>query len=162
MNTLKNNNADDRGIAMDIDGGHRRDVERNNIRYNAMQVVLGFLIIAISAIYIPASAANEQVSNEEDRSQVDSKPGNLAEYAVQQINTIKDENISISGITEEIFDPTERSAVQQAGMGSWDRSWRPRFMRLRYWAWARASPALSRSPRACSAAARIRSPSTCC
>ncbi len=110
MNTLKNSNADDRGIAMDIDGGHRRDVERNNIRYNALQVVLGFLIIAISAIYIPASAANE-----EGRSQVASKPDNLAEYAVQQINTIKDENISVSGITEEIFDPTERSAVQQAG-----------------------------------------------
>ena len=115
MNTLKNSNADDRGIAIDIDCGHRRDVERNSIHYNAVQVILGFLVIAISAIYLPASAANEQTSNEEDRSQVASKPDNLSEYAVQKFNTIKDENVNISSVAEDLFDPTERNAVQQAG-----------------------------------------------
>jgi small-conductance mechanosensitive channel len=106
---------------MDVGYGCRSDVERHSIRYNALQLILGFLIIAISAIYVPASAvnnndeisANEQASNEQ--MQVASKPDNLAEYAVQQINTIADENVSVSSITEEIFDPTERSAVQQAG-----------------------------------------------
>jgi small-conductance mechanosensitive channel len=118
MNTLKNSTVDGHGTAMDFDYGCRLDVERHSIHYNALHVILGFFIVVISAIHVPANAANnndEISANEQTRSQAASKPDNLAEYAVQQINTIKDESISISGITEEIFDPTERSAVQQAG-----------------------------------------------
>jgi small-conductance mechanosensitive channel len=118
MNTLKNSTVDGHGTAMDFDYGCRLDVERHSIHYNALHVILGFFIIVISAIHVPANAANnndEISANEQTRSQAASKPDNLAEYAVQQINTIKGESVSISGITEEIFDPTERSVVQQAG-----------------------------------------------
>ena len=118
MNTLKNSTVDGHGTAMDFDYGCRLDVERHSIHYNALHVILGFFIIVISAIHVPANAANnndEISANEQTRSQAASKPDNLAEYAVQKINTIKDESVNISGITEEIFDPTERSVVQQAG-----------------------------------------------
>ena len=75
----------------------------------------------MSAVFAPANAAStsdsEQAAGEQSNSSSNSvsKPDNLAEYATQKINTIKDESLSISGVAEEIFDPTERNAVEQAG-----------------------------------------------
>ncbi|MCG3807882.1 mechanosensitive ion channel [Psychrobacter sp. Ps4] len=79
----------------------------------------------MSAVFACANAAStsdmqsdsEQVDDEQSSSSSTSvsKPDNLAEYATQKINTIKDESLSISGVAEEIFDPTERNAVEQAG-----------------------------------------------
>lgn len=85
--------------------------------YHLLQLALASLIIVISAICVPvvsaqaASAADEQGSSEKN----EGPPDTLTEYAAQQINTIKKENIGISDIAEEMFDPTERSAVEQAG-----------------------------------------------
>ena len=79
----------------------------------------------MNAVFAPANAAStsdmqsdsEQAADEQSNSSSTSisKPDNLAEYATQKINTIKDESLSISGVAEEIFDPTERNAVEQAG-----------------------------------------------
>ncbi|MCG3873101.1 mechanosensitive ion channel [Psychrobacter sp. Ps7] len=79
----------------------------------------------MSAVFASANATStsdmqsdsEQVDDEQSSSSSTSvsKPDNLAEYATQKINTIKDESLSISGVAEEIFDPTERNAVEQAG-----------------------------------------------
>ncbi|HCI76319.1 MAG TPA: mechanosensitive ion channel protein MscS [Psychrobacter sp.] len=79
----------------------------------------------MNAVFAPANAAStsdmqsdsEQAADEQSNSSSTSisKPDNLAEYATQKINIIKDENLSISGVAEEIFDPTERNAVEQAG-----------------------------------------------
>ncbi|GAF53579.1 LOW QUALITY PROTEIN: potassium efflux system KefA protein [Psychrobacter sp. JCM 18900] len=82
-----------------------------------LQVLLGFLIVAISVIYSPVYAANSEngQSTSEPEKQTPSKPDSFTEYAAQQVNALKDESVSISGITEEIFDPTERNAVEQAG-----------------------------------------------
>ena len=124
MNTPKNSMTNEYGTAMDIHHGCSLSVKRRRPRIHdtALQAMLGFLMIAISAIHMPANAANNgddistnaQTSEAQNRTQA-TKPDNLAEYTVQQINTIKDENISLSGIAEEMFDPTERKAVQQAG-----------------------------------------------
>ena len=75
----------------------------------------------MNAVFAPANAASccdcEQAAGEQSNSSSNSisKPDNLAEYATQKINTIKDESLSISGVAEEIFDPTERNVVEQAG-----------------------------------------------
>ena len=128
MNPLKNSMTDKYGTAMDVDHSYHPTVTRRNHmgRYNALknarQVILGFFIIAISVIYMPVNAANsndnisanEQASNGQDHSQVN-KPDNLAEYTIQQMKTIRDESVGVSGVAEGMFDPTERSAVQQAG-----------------------------------------------
>ena len=120
MNTLKDNPVDNHCAIVRSDDNHQLNTKKNCFQNNALKVLVGFLIFTMSMVYVPAnavSAANSesgQRASEPDK-QTPSKPDNFAEYAAQQVNTIKDENISISGITEEVFDPTERNAVEQAG-----------------------------------------------
>ncbi|PKH80926.1 mechanosensitive ion channel protein MscS [Psychrobacter sp. 4Bb] len=99
------------------DDNHQVDVEKSRFQSHVLQVLLGFLIVAINVIYSPAYAANSEneQSTSEPEKQTPSKPDSFSEYAAQQVNALKDESVSISGITEEIFDPTERNAVEQAG-----------------------------------------------
>lgn len=127
MTTLKNTTVDAHVAAPAV--SHRsRHIEHRNIdwhnterpsaHHHALKTILGFFIIAISALHTPANAAGtnaETSGSEQNHSQEISKPDNLAEYAVQQVNTVKSTSVNISDISEEIFDPTERSAVQQAG-----------------------------------------------
>ncbi|KRG35305.1 mechanosensitive ion channel protein MscS [Psychrobacter sp. P11F6] len=95
------------------------------MRASTLSLLLVFFIVSMSAVFAPANAAStsdrqsdsEQAADEQSSSSSTSvsKPDNLAEYATQKINTIKDESLSISGVAEEIFDPTERNVVEQAG-----------------------------------------------
>ena len=90
-----------------------------------LQSIFGFIVIALGTIYTPIYAAtsdNEASTSEQNagiqddsKSQVATKAENLVDYAAQKIETIKKEGVSVSGVAEEIFDPTERNAVQQAG-----------------------------------------------
>lgn len=86
-------------------------------RYRMLQLLLTYLLVVASIICVPmvsvqaASATDERSSSEQNKS----SPDTLVEYATQQMNTIKKENVGLSEIAEEMFDPTERSAVQQAG-----------------------------------------------
>ena len=117
MNTLKDNPMDHHCAVLSSDDNHQADVEKHRFKSHVLQVLLGFFIIAISVIYTPVYAANsenEQSASEPEK-QTPSKPDSFTEYAAQQVNALKDESVSISGITEEIFDPTERNAVEQAG-----------------------------------------------
>ena len=117
MNTLKDNPMNNHCAVLHSDDNHQVDVEKSRFQSHVLQVLLGFLIVALSVIYTPVYAANSESgqSTSESEKQTPSKPDSFTEYAAQQVNALKDESVSISGITEEIFDPTERNAVEQAG-----------------------------------------------
>ena len=117
MNTLKDNPMNNHCAVFRSDDNHQVDVEKHRFQSHVLQVLLGFLIVAINVIYSPVYAANSEnaQSASEPEKQTPSKPDSFSEYAAQQVNALKDESVSISGITEEIFDPTERNAVEQAG-----------------------------------------------
>ncbi len=125
MNILKKSIVGGHRIAIDTDSDHYPNPQRWNVRASTLSLLLVFFIVSMNAVFAPANAAStsdmqsdsEQASDEQSSSSSTSisKPDNLAEYATQKINTIKNENLSISGVAEEIFDPTERNAVEQAG-----------------------------------------------
>lgn len=125
MNILKKSIVGGHRIAIDTDSDHYANPQRWNVRASTLSLLLVFFIVSMSAVFAPANAAStsdrqsdsEQAVDEQSSSSSNSvsKPDNLAEYATQKINTIKDESLSISGVAEEIFDPTERNAVEQAG-----------------------------------------------
>ncbi|WP_372815789.1 mechanosensitive ion channel family protein [Psychrobacter sp.] len=125
MNILKKSIVGGHRIATDTDGDYYPNAQRWNVRASTLSLLLVFFIVSMSAVFAPANAAStsdrqsdsEQAADEQSSSSSTSisKPDNLAEYATQKINTIKDESLSISGVAEEIFDPTERNAVEQAG-----------------------------------------------
>ncbi|WP_250162579.1 mechanosensitive ion channel family protein [Psychrobacter sp. WY6] len=125
MNILKKSIVGGHRIAIDTDSDHYANPQRWNMRASTLSLLLVFFIVSMSAVFAPANAAStsdrqsdsEQAVDEQSSSSSNSvsKPDNLAEYATQKINTIKDESLSISGVAEEIFDPTERNAVEQAG-----------------------------------------------
>ena len=121
MNILKKSIVGGHRIAIDTDSDHYPNPQRWNVRASTLSLLLVFFIVSMSAVFAPANAAStsdsEQAAGEQSNSSSNSvsKPDNLAEYATQKINTIKDESLSISGVAEEIFDPTERNAVEQAG-----------------------------------------------
>lgn len=123
MDTFKNCNIAANNI--DIEG--RGDAlcnsqcvydQAKNRCYHALRLALAYLIIIISTISVPivsahaASAADEQNSSEKSTS----SPETFTEYVSQQVDAIKKENIKPSDVAEEMFDPTERSEVQQSGM----------------------------------------------
>lgn len=95
--------------------------------FHRLSLLLACLFIVISALCLPvisahaASTTDTPSSSEEnttDKSNSPSKasnPDTFTEYAAQQLNTIKDKELTTSGVVEEIFDPTERTAVEQAG-----------------------------------------------
>ncbi|MGP9456318.1 MULTISPECIES: mechanosensitive ion channel family protein [unclassified Psychrobacter] len=125
MNILKKSIVGSHRIAIDTDSDHYPNPQRWNVRASTLSLLLVFFIVSMNAVFAPANAAStsdmqsdsEQAADEQSNSSSTSisKPDNLAEYATQKINIIKDENLSISGVAEEIFDPTERNAVEQAG-----------------------------------------------
>ena len=121
MNILKKSIVGGHRIAIDTDSDHYPNAQRWNVRASTLSLLLVFFIVSMSAVFAPANAAStsdsKQAADEQSISSSTSisKPDNLAEYATQKINTIKDESLSISGVAEEIFDPTERNAVEQAG-----------------------------------------------
>ncbi|WP_227511716.1 hypothetical protein [Psychrobacter sp. ENNN9_III] len=128
MNTLRSvTGKDNKQVSHSIQDSHAMHYKRH---YKALQILLSFFIIALSAICMPTYAAtsndgpstseqmvSESSTNAQDdaKTEVAAKAENLVDYAAQKIDTIKKEGVSISGVTEEIFDPTERNAVQQSG-----------------------------------------------
>jgi len=101
MNTLKNGAVGDQVVASGFECDHYRSPERFTLCWNLLPLLLGLFVIVLSVVCIPANAASNSDS--------------LTEYATQKVNDIKDEGVSVSGVAEEMFDPTERNAVEQAG-----------------------------------------------
>ncbi len=128
MNTLKSvTGKDDKQVSYPIRDSYTMHDER---RYKVLQILLSFFIITLSALCIPTYAAtsndepntSEQIVSEsntnaqdDSKTEVAAKAENLVDYAAQKIDTIREEGITVSEVTEEIFDPTERNAVQQSG-----------------------------------------------
>ncbi|WP_227685677.1 mechanosensitive ion channel family protein [Psychrobacter sp. NZS113] len=118
MNTLKTQAASSHSIATDMfanvdagmDGNEHPNTTSDLTFYNLRSLLLSFIIIVISAVCVPVNAASEQ-----DSTQSSSTPDNFAEYAAQKVSDMRDDSVGLSGVVEEIFDPTERSAVEQAG-----------------------------------------------
>ncbi len=122
MNTLK-----DRSTAVNNMAAKVNDSQLNGTqyvrkygevrRYHGLQLVLVSLCIVISAIFMPVvsaqAASNADTQNSSEQST--SAPDTLTEYASQKIDTIKSHKIKLSDVSEEMFDPTERNAVEQAG-----------------------------------------------
>ncbi|MGP9688939.1 mechanosensitive ion channel family protein [Psychrobacter sp. AOP22-C1-C5] len=122
MYTFKKSTIAANNTAIEVEGcelygnqcSHSQSKQR---RYRMLQLLLTYLLVVASIICVPmvsvqaASATDERSSSEQNAS----SPDTLVEYATQQMNTIKKENVGLSEIAEEMFDPTERSAVQQAG-----------------------------------------------
>ncbi|SJN25026.1 MscS Mechanosensitive ion channel [Psychrobacter sp. JB385] len=93
-------------------------------RYHGFQFLLASLFIVISAICVPIASAQAASNADTQSSSEDSTsaPATLAEYASQKIDTIKSHKIKLSDVSEEMFDPTERNAVEQAGTMQGDAS----------------------------------------
>lgn len=122
MNTLK-----DRSTAVNNMAAKVNDSQLNGTqyvrkygevrRYHGLQLLLVSLCIVISAIFMPVvsaqAASNADTQNSSEQST--SAPDTLTEYASQKIDTIKNHKIKLSDVSEEMFDPTERNAVEQAG-----------------------------------------------
>lgn len=130
MNTLRDSTGEDNNIAISFSRHQQQNTMRFDMSYKALQILLSFIIIALSSIYTPTYAVtsnsepdaseqsvSESSSNAQDdpKTEVAAKAENLVDYAAQKIETIKEEGISVSGVTKEIFDSTEQNAVQQAG-----------------------------------------------
>lgn len=122
MDTFKNcniaaNNIDIEGRGDALCNSQCVHDQAKNRCYHALRLALAYLIIIISTISVPivsahaASAADEQNSSEKSTS----SPETFTEYVSQQVDAIKKENIKPSDVAEEMFDPTERSEVQQSG-----------------------------------------------
>lgn len=87
---------------------------------NSIRLLLGILAVFISLFFIPAQAAtvtNEQSINEPSESQtsVTAKSDNLVDYAAQKIDKIKEKGFGPAELTEELMNPLNENAVQQAG-----------------------------------------------
>ena len=133
MNTLKNQAVSSHSTPTDIftsvdasmDINQHSNAASRVTFYNPRSWLFSFFIVVIGAVCIPVNAAsndNEQAAStseqgvsKQDSTQSLSKPDNLTEYAAQQVDTLKNTSVSLSAVAEEIFDPTERSAVEQAG-----------------------------------------------
>lgn len=117
MNTSKIDMTNQHSAVSDAHDQRCRNEKAVPLHRSALQWLLGLLIIAVSAFYMPVGAANNQDEQgvSESPNQSSSRSDSLTDYAARQVDTIKDKDISVSSIAEEIFDPTERNAVEQAG-----------------------------------------------
>ena len=84
MNTLKDNPMNHHCAVLRSDDNHQVDVEKSRFQSHVLQVLLGFLIVAINVIYSPVYAANSEnaQSASEPEKQTPSKPDSFSEYAL--------------------------------------------------------------------------------
>ncbi|WP_010199762.1 mechanosensitive ion channel family protein [Psychrobacter sp. PAMC 21119] len=97
------------------------DVGGSAVRHHSrLTLLLSMLVMVCSVFYLPATAATNHdtaVENQNDaQNTVLSKPENLADYTTQKIEQLKKEGISVSEIADEVVNPLDKDAVQQAGV----------------------------------------------
>lgn len=103
MKTLKNSTIGGHDMTAHTDCTRHFNVQPVGMYPHILPLLLGFFIIIVGAVYTPVYAAN-----------ADEQADTLTEYANQKIDAIKDKGVSVSDIAEEIFDPTERQAVEKS------------------------------------------------
>ncbi|CAM3575318.1 hypothetical protein GCM10016272_17580 [Psychrobacter glaciei] len=114
LDTTHVNNVNDRPNAI-------YDVGGSAVRHHSrLTLLLSMLIMVCSVFYLPATAATNNDTVVENQSNalntVLAKPENLADYTAQKIEQIKKEGISVSEIADEVVNPLDKDAVQQAGV----------------------------------------------
>ena len=114
LDTTHVNNVNDRPNAI-------YDVGGSAVRHHSrLTLLLSILVMVCSLFYLPATAATNHdtaVENQSDTlNTVLAKPENLADYTAQKIEQIKKEGISVSEIADEVVNPLDKDAVQQAGV----------------------------------------------
>ena len=114
LDTTHVNNVNDRPNAI-------YDVGGSAVRHHSrLTLLLSMLVMVCSVFYLPATAATNHdtaVENQSDAlNTVLAKPENLADYTAQKIEQIKKEGISVSEIADEVVNPLDKDAVQQAGV----------------------------------------------
>ncbi|WP_440465288.1 mechanosensitive ion channel family protein [Psychrobacter sp. ASPA161_6] len=114
LDTTHVNNVNDRPNAI-------YDVGGSAVRHHSrLTLLLSMLIMVCSVFYLPATAATNNNTVVENQSNalntVLAKPENLADYTAQKIEQIKKEGISVSEIADEVVNPLDKDAVQQAGV----------------------------------------------
>lgn len=97
------------------------DIGGSAVRHHSrLTLLLSMLVMVCSVFYLPATAATNNdtaVENQSDTlNTVLAKPENLADYTAQKIEQIKKEGISVSEIADEVVNPLDKDAVQQAGV----------------------------------------------
>ncbi|WP_413190310.1 mechanosensitive ion channel family protein [Psychrobacter sp. AT9] len=97
------------------------DVGGSAVRHHSrLTLLLSMLVMVCSVFYLPATAATNNDAVVENQSNalntVLAKPENLADYTAQKIEQIKKEGISVSEIADEVVNPLDKDAVQQAGV----------------------------------------------
>lgn len=97
------------------------DIGGSAVRHHSrLTLLLSMLVMVCSVFYLPATAATNNdtaVENQSDAlNTVLAKPENLANYTAQKIEQIKKEGISVSEIADEVVNPLDKDAVQQAGV----------------------------------------------
>ncbi|WP_201592875.1 mechanosensitive ion channel family protein [Psychrobacter sp. Pi2-51] len=97
------------------------DVGGSAVRHHSrLTLLLSMLVMVCSVFYLPATAATNHDTAVENQSNalntVLAKPENLADYTAQKIEQIKKEGISVSEIADEVVNPLDKDAVQQAGV----------------------------------------------
>ncbi|WP_352310114.1 mechanosensitive ion channel family protein [Psychrobacter sp. W2-37-MNA-CIBAN-0211] len=97
------------------------DVGGSAVRHHSrLTLLLSMLVMVCSVFYLPATAATNNdtaVENQSDAlNTVLAKPENLANYTAQKIEQFKKEGISVSEIADEVVNPLDKDAVQQAGV----------------------------------------------
>ena len=114
LDTTHVNNVNDRPNAI-------YDVGGSAVRHHSrLTLLLSMLVMVCSVFYLPATAATNNDTAVENQSNalntVLAKPENLADYTAQKIEQIKKEGISVSEIADEVVNPLDKDAVQQAGV----------------------------------------------
>ncbi|MBP3945883.1 mechanosensitive ion channel family protein [Psychrobacter sp. K31L] len=114
LDTTHVNNVNDRPNAI-------YDVGGSAVRHHSrLTLLLSMLVMVCSVFYLPATAATNHDTAVENQSNalntVLAKPDNLADYTAQKIEQIKKEGISVSEIADEVVNPLDKDAVQQAGV----------------------------------------------
>ena len=114
LDTTHVNNVNDRPNAI-------YDVGGSAVRHHSrLTLLLSMLVMVCSVFYLPATAATNNDTVVENQSNalntVLAKPENLADYTAQKIEQIKKEGISVSEIADEVVNPLDKDAVQQAGV----------------------------------------------
>ena len=114
LDTTHVNNVNDRPNAI-------YDVGGSAVRHHSrLTLLLSMLVMVCSVFYLPATAATNHDTAVENQSNalntVLAKPENLADYTAQKIEQIKKEGISVSEIADEVVNPLDKDAVQQAGV----------------------------------------------
>ncbi|WP_227672283.1 mechanosensitive ion channel family protein [Psychrobacter urativorans] len=102
-------------------GSDSRDgADRNGLMSRVSMFIVALMLILLSLVFLAANAnANTNTATHENSNssvQKITKPDNIIDYAEQKIEDFKAEDIDVSKVAGDVFDPSEKNSAQQAGV----------------------------------------------